>query len=233
MSKPTLYLLPGLLCDNTVWQHQRDNLSDLVDIRIANFRGMDSFDAMAASVLNDAPKEFFIGGHSMGGRVAMQILNTAPERVLKLALLDTAVQPPAAQEKDKRRALMDIAEQQGMHELAVAWGTPMVHPRLHQDAQFMQTLFAMVERYSLAEYQGQIRALLNRPDAAPFLAKAPRQTLVMCGREDVWSTWQAHVEFAKLIPSQPRVQIVEQCGHMITMEQPEIVTAAFRDWLLA
>lgn len=230
-SKPTLYLLPGLLCDATVWQHQHDNLTDLVDIHIANFRGMDALSTMAQSVIDQAPEQFLLAGHSMGGRVAMQIVDAVPERVNKLALLDTAVQPVAEGEAERRQGFIEIAEKRGMHALAVAWGTPMVHPDRQADMQFMNRIYAMVGRYSIDEFKGQVKALLKRPGAAPFLKKAPAETIVICGREDLWSPWQQHMEFAKLIPTEPEVIILENCGHMSTMELPTTVTEKMRQWL--
>lgn len=229
--RDTIFLLPGLLCDERVWLHQSENLSDLVDIRVADFRDMDSFDIMAAAVLEQAPERFYLAGHSMGGRVAMQILNIAPERVIKLALMDTGVHPPKPGEKDRRQVLIDLALEKGMPELARAWGTPMVHPDRHRDAAFMQALFDMVESNTVESYQKQIHALLSRPDAKPFLARAPEGTLVLCGKEDNWSPPSQHEEIAQALPDKPGVVLIDQCGHMSTMEQPQAVTAAMCDWL--
>jgi len=227
----TLYLLPGLLCDERVWQHQIENLSGLVDIHVPDFRDMDSFDAMAAAVLAEAPERFYLAGHSMGSRVAMQILNIAPDRIIKLGLMDTGIHPPGPGEKDKRQVLIDLALEKGMKELARAWGMPMVHPERHKDPAFMQALFDMVESYTVESYQKQVHALLSRPDAKPFLAKAPQGSLVLCGREDQWSPPSQHEEIAQALPDKPAVVLIEQCGHMSTMEQPQAVTRAMRKWL--
>ena len=95
----------------------------------------------------------------------------------------------------------------------------------------MQTLFDMVESNTVESYQKQIHALLSRPDAKPFLAKAPNGTLVLCGREDNWAPPSQHEAIAQALPDKPDVVIIEQCGHMSTMEQPQAVTRAMRDWL--
>ena len=110
MDRETLYLLPGLLCDETVWSHQRKNLADLAEIRIPDLRGLDSFTAMVDSILAGAPEQFLLAGHSMGGRVALQLMDTAGDRVMKLALLDTGIHPKTEGEEQKRMALVDIAE---------------------------------------------------------------------------------------------------------------------------
>lgn len=231
--RQTLFLLPGLLCDARVWSHQIENLSDLVDIRVPDFRDMDSFDAMADSVLKEAPEKFYLAGHSMGGRVAMQILHKAPQHILKLALLDTAIHPTADGEKNKRQVFIDIAKEKGMAELARTWGLPMVHPSRHGDTEFMKTFFDMVESYNVENFQNQINALLSRQDAAPFLQQAPKGTLVLCGREDTWSPPSRHEEISRALPDNPEVVVIEQCGHMSTMERPEEVTKAMRQWLEA
>ena len=227
----TLYLLPGLLCDERIWQHQVEHLSDRVDIRVADFRDMDSFDAMAGAVLKDAPERFYLAGHSMGSRVAMQILNMAPERVIKLALMDTGIHPQKPGEKDRRQALIDLALEKGMHKLARTWGMPMVHPERHNDTAFMQAFFDMIESNSVESYQKQVHALMSRPDARPFLAGAPNGTLVLCGREDQWSPPSQHEEISRALPDKPGVVLIDRCGHMSTMEQPQAVTLAMREWL--
>lgn len=225
-----LYLLPGLLCDQTVWRHQIENLSALAEIRIANFRGFDSLTAMAQSILDETQEPFCVAGHSMGGRVALELVNLAPQQVQKLALLDTGVHARKQGEAEKRQVLLDLARDQGLTELARAWAWPMVHPDRRQ-GELMEEIYAMVGRYTLEEYQGQIRALLNRPDATPYLPEIQCETLVLCGREDDWSPWQQHREFSAMIPH-ASFRIIEHCGHMATMEQAQIVTEELRQWLL-
>lgn len=229
--KPTLYLLPGLLCDARVWEHQARNLSSLVEIRIPDFSQLDSLDAMADAVLAEAPESFLLAGHSMGGRVALQILHKAPERIHKLALLDTGTHALKPGEVEKRQVLIDLAEREGMGAMARVWAPPMVHPARHSDAALMHAIFAMVESYSVASFKMQIKALLNRPDALPFLAKAPAGTLVLCGREDAWSPPEQHEVISQALPDRPPVTIINDSGHMSTMEQPEAVTAAMCRWV--
>jgi len=229
--RPTLYLLPGLLCDARVWAHQQVNLSNLVDIRIPDFRQTDSLDAMADVVLQNAPDKFYLAGHSMGGRAAMQVLHRAPGRLIKLALLDTGIHPASAGEPEKRQVLLDLARDEGMAAVARTWSPPMVHPDRHADTALMQDIYDMVEGYTPAEFNNQVRALLGRPDAEPFLAHAPADTLVLCGSDDAWSPPAQHEAIAAALPDHPAVTIIRNSGHMSTMEQPEAVTEAMRDWL--
>lgn len=230
--RETLYLLPGLLCDATVWAAQSEGLADLAEIRTPDFLGQDSITGMAQSVLDTAPPRFAVAGHSMGARVALEIIRLAPSRVTRLALLDTGTHPPAPGEAEKRQILVDIANTEGMAALADRWLPPMVHPdRLH-DAAFMAGLRAMVLRATPAIYAGQIRALLGRPDAAPLLASITCPVLIGVGRQDAWSPPAQHETMARAMPH-ARYVVFENSGHMAPLEAPKEVTMALRDWLAA
>src|SRR5262245_11575615 len=100
-----LILVPGLMCDGAVWEHQRKDLQDIATITIAHHGSLDSLDAMAALILKTAPESFALAGHSMGGRVAFEVVRRSPERVTRLALLDTAYRPrPAGIKGDEEAA---------------------------------------------------------------------------------------------------------------------------------
>src|SRR5215510_11382353 len=96
MSNPHLILVPGIMCDAAVWEHQARNLRDLVDVTIPDHGSLDSLPAMGQSILKGAPERFALAGHSMGGRVAFEVFRQAPQRVMGLALLDTAHAPRRA-----------------------------------------------------------------------------------------------------------------------------------------
>ena len=101
--KTPLALLPGLLCDAALWQPQVDGLSDIADCWVADFTSQESIAAMAESVLAAMPERFALAGLSMGGYVALEIMATAPERVTRLALLDTRPQPDSEEQRSRRR----------------------------------------------------------------------------------------------------------------------------------
>ncbi len=227
----TLYLLPGLLCDSRIWANQLAHLADLAEIRIPDFRHYSSLSDMADAVLAEAPPRFMVAGHSMGGRIALQILDKAPQRILRLGLLDTGLQPASADEPAKRQKLLDMAATQGMAAVARAWSPPMVHPQRHADTSLMNAIYDMVERYTPQQFNNQILALLGRPDATPFLGKAPLGSLLLCGRQDTWSPPHQHEALSRALPDHPGVVIIENSGHMSPMEQPEAVSQAMRHWL--
>ncbi len=219
--------MPGLLCDEYVWRHQHAALGAVADIRIPDFRGFNSLTAMAEHVLLHAPPSFSLAGHSMGGRVAMEVCRLASERVERLALLDTAAHPTVPGEEEKRQELIDLAKREGMEALAARWLPPMLHP--HHMGLF-DNLGAMVKRSTPKNFADQQRALLTRPDGFPVLLRVSVPTLILSGRQDAWSPVSQHEEMAAAVRNS-RLVVIEECGHMSTVEQPVAVTAALRDWL--
>jgi pimeloyl-ACP methyl ester carboxylesterase len=229
-AKPTLILLPGLLCDATVWEPQVTALAPLAEIRVANFRGFDSITAMAQAVLAAAPARFALAGHSMGARAALEVVRLAPERVERLALLDTGTHPLRAGEAENRQELVDLANRDGMAALVARWLPPMVHPDRLADEPLMAKLRAMVERMSPAIHASQIKALLERPDAEAVLPTIRCPVLVGVGRQDAWSPPSQHEAIVAAVPH-AKLVVFENSGHMAPIEAPEAVTAALREWL--
>ncbi|MDR7308101.1 alpha/beta hydrolase [Rhodoferax saidenbachensis] len=235
MTDTTLVLLPGLMCDVAVWAPQVQALSSHATCHVPHWGPLDSLTAMAEHVLATAPaRTFALAGHSMGGRVALEVMRMAPQRVERLALLDTgtpalAAGAAGAKEKAGRMELLALAQSSGMRTMGAQWASGMVHPSVLGTALFEQIL-DMLERSSPAQFAAQIHALLNRPDAGPVLPTITCPTLVLTGREDLWSPPAQHEAMAQAIAG-AQLGIVEQCGHMSTMEQPEAVNAAFVAWL--
>jgi pimeloyl-ACP methyl ester carboxylesterase len=202
---------------------------------VPRYDDLDSIVAMADRVLREAPPRFALAGHSMGGRVALEIMRAAPERVAQLALLDTGYQarPPGEQgeqEARQRGHLVALARDSGMRAMGVEWLRGMIHPASVADRDLTARILAMIERRTPEEHAAQIRALLDRPDASDVLPRIRCPTLVACGREDAWSPLARHQAMAELIPD-CRLVVFEQCGHMSTLERPAEVTAALRQWL--
>jgi pimeloyl-ACP methyl ester carboxylesterase len=228
--KPTLFLLSGLLCDDVVWTDQVAALQDLVDVRPVGFRGHQDLSVMAKVVLRQAPERFLVAGHSMGGRVALEVARYAPERVASLALLDTGVHAPRMGEHQDRQALLAIARENGMAALADKWIPAMVHPRRLNDGRLMRVLTDMVMRYTVDDFAGHVRAMLYRPDATQALAAYPGQTLIACGRQDRWAPLEQHQAMAAM-SERCDLLVVDDSGQMVTMEQPEATATLLCDWV--
>lgn len=227
-------LLPGLACDDEVWKHQARQLAEIATVQIADYGASDSLKKMAEAVLRRAPARFALAGHSMGGRVAFEIVRRVPERVTGLALLDTAYKKFAggeagARERAERLRLVDVARSQGMRVMARDWVRNMVHPSRLSDVPLIESIVEMLARKSPEVYAGQIKALLERPDATPVLSTIRCPSIILCGRQDSWSLLSTHKEMAARIP-QSKLVVIENCGHMAPMERPAEVTTALAAW---
>lgn len=228
--RPTILLLPGLLCDASVWRAQIDALRPYAHVLVADFSQHDSLEAMARSALAMTEGSIIAIGHSMGARVAMEMVHLAPERIEKLALIDTGVDSRREGEEAKRQVLVDLAYAEGMRALAERWLPPMLHVDRVEDQALLAPLKEMVMRATPEQHQRQIQALLNRPDLRSRLPDIACPTLVMVGRQDRWSPLAQHEEMAALIPKAELV-VIEDSGHMTLLEQPEQVSHALLRWL--
>lgn len=231
--RPCVVLLPGLLCDEAVWREQCAALA-FADCVIPSYGETDSLVGMAQGVLQTLPPRFSLAGHSMGGRVALEIARLVPGRVERLALLDSGISPAAQgeageRERDKRLALLAIAEAKGMRAMGQQWASGMVHAdRL--GTPLFEEILDMIGRRTPAEFAAQIRALLGRPDATEVLADLSCPTLLVCGRQDAWSPLARHERMQQVNPG-ARLVVIEHSGHMSTMEQPAAVSRALVDWM--
>lgn len=227
--------LPGLACDRTAWASQLEALEGVTECSVADYGTLDSLPAMADAVLDAAPAEFVVAGHSMGGRVALEICRRARDRVRGLALLDTGYQARShddagERERAGRMELVELARRSGMRAMAQQWVRPMVHPDRLGDAALVEAIVGMFGRKNVAAFEAQQRALLARPDATQLLSEIACKTLVLCGSDDAWSPPSRHEDMARRMPHAELV-VVERCGHMSTMERPDEVSAALRAWL--
>ncbi len=235
MTREPLLLIPGLMCDKAVWQPLLPSLSAISDCAVVGPGDADSLPAMAQQLLRAAPPRFALAGHSMGARVALEMLRLEPARVSRIALLDTgylarAPGAPGDDEAHKRQALLEIARSQGVRAMATAWVQGMVHPARLADAVLLERILAMFERKDADAFERQIRALLQRPDASDVLRAIRVPTLVLCGRQDSWAPVSQHEAMQALVANAELV-VVEQAGHMAPMERPLAVAAALERWL--
>jgi pimeloyl-ACP methyl ester carboxylesterase len=231
----SIVLVPGLLCDATVWRHQIAGLGNHGDIQVAEHGLSKTLGAMAERILDSAAPTFALAGHSMGGRVALEVVARAPQRVTRLALLDTGYEALASgesgdREKAGRYRLLEMARRDGMLVMAKDWARGMVHPGRLADSALMDSIYAMIVAAGVEQFDAQIHALLARPDRTELLGVLRVPALVLCGREDSWSPLSRHEAMARLIAGSQLLSVPD-CGHMSTMERPESVTAALLDWL--
>jgi len=229
--KPSLVLVPGLLCDAALWRGQVDDLADIAEPWVADVTRDDSMTAMAQRVLAEAPPgRFALAGLSMGGYVAQAIMREAPDRVERLALLDTSAMADTPEQTARRRGLIDLAEKGDFKGVTPRLLPLFLHPDRLTDKPLTDAVMAMTERVGRDAFLRQQRAIMGRPDNRPNLPKIDCPALVLCGRQDQMTPLDWSEQIASLIPG-ARLAIIEHCGHLTTMERPWETSVALRQWL--
>ena len=232
MTRTPLILLPGLLLDERLYDAQIAALAERAEPKVIDLTGADSIADMAEAALAAAPERFALCGLSMGGYVALEIMRRAPQRVLKLALLDTQARPDGEEARTRRLDLMARAER-GEFEAAVERLLPLfIHPDRLADRGLVATLSAMAAKVGREGFLRQQTAILHRIDSRPSLAVIGCPTLVLTGRQDVLTQIALHEEMAAAIPTATLV-VLPHCCHLSPLEQPAMVSAQLGAWLAA
>lgn len=224
--------LPGLVCDADVF-------ADLIEsagpgAEVPDYRDCDSIEAMAARVIDSMGQDrLWLVGHSMGGRVALEVCRQRPDQLRGLVLMSTGFAPLAqgesgALETRNRMELLNIARTQGMRAMGEKWVRGMIPARLHGSS-LEQRILAMIERHTPDQFGAQLRALLARPDAGATLESIAAPTLLLCGEEDGWSPLDRHRQMEGRIPGSTLAP-VPWAGHMLPMEAPAAVAKLIADW---
>jgi pimeloyl-ACP methyl ester carboxylesterase len=228
-----LVLVPGLLCDAAVWQPQTDALADVAAPWVADHTRHDDLRALAAAVLREAPAErFALAGFSMGGYVALEMIAQAPERIARLALVDTSARPESAEARERRLRLIELAASGKFSRVTEVLLPMMLHASRLADPALLAVVRDMARRTGEDAFVRQERAIMSRADSRPRLAAIGCPTLVLCGRDDQLTPLEGHEEMAAAIPG-ATLTVLGTCGHMSTLERPEAVSAALRTWLAA
>ena len=209
MTKKTpLVLVPGTLCDAALWRHQTANLADIADVTVADHARHDTMSAIARSILQEAPVEFARAGLSMGGFVCFEIMRQAPDRVLRLALLDTSARPDMPEQAARRRDLIALVERGNFTGVTPRLLSQYIHPDRLDDTDLADEIQAMAERVGSAAYLRQQNANATRADARPMLGRIACPTLVVCGRQDAAVPLDHSEEIADGIPG-ARLVVIE------------------------
>lgn len=232
MTRTNLVLLPGLLCDRALWAAQLEGLAEIAEMSVGDLTRSDDLADMARQVLAEAPPRFALAGLSMGGYVAFEVMRQAPERVTRLALLDTSARPDTPERAQQRRDFIRLAQAGGFRGLTPRLLPQWVHRDRMQDPALVEAVTTMTLRVGRDAFIRQQTAILGRPDSRPGLARIRVPTLVLCGRQDMATPVEVAREIAADI-EEARLVILEECGHLATMERPAEVNAAMRAWLAA
>jgi pimeloyl-ACP methyl ester carboxylesterase len=233
MSLPVpLVLVPGLLCSARLYAPQITALWPYGPITVANHRYDDDMAAIAARILADAPPRFALAGLSMGGYIAFAVLRQAPERIAKLALLDTSARPDRPEQKEVREKAIAMVEGGSFSEVVDFLAPQFLHRDRRGDVTLTCLIRDMAADTGADAFVRQVKAIMKRPDTRPLLPSIGCPTLVLVGDGDELTPPELSKEIAAGIPG-ARLAVVPHCGHLSTVERPDAVSAALAEWLQA
>jgi len=228
--KTPLLLLPGLLADERLFRHQIQNLSDVATCTVADLTGADTIAKLASSAIASMPHgPFALAGLSMGGYVALEVMRQAGDRVAALALLNTNARPDLPESSENRRRLMTLADR----DFAAVIETLMpklLHPDHLKSKVLTQLVARMANAIGVEAFKRQQLAIIGREDSRPDLVAIRCPTLVVASQEDAIMPLDVSEEMAREIPG-ARLEVIDRCGHLSSLEQPAAVTALLRAWM--
>lgn len=211
-----------MMCDERLWSHQIAAMS--VPVQVADLSKSDNLGEMAEQVLAEAPPRFALAGLSMGGILAFEIWRQAPERVTHVALLDTNPHPDTPSKKALRFEQIAAAASGKLEQLAIESLKPLyLAEKNRNDEKILETILDMALKLGPEVFERQSLAVMNRPDSVPTLAGISCPSSVICGREDAICPVRFHELMAQEIPDANLV-VIDDCGHLSSMEAPIVVT---------
>ncbi|MGO8840469.1 MAG: alpha/beta fold hydrolase [Methyloceanibacter sp.] len=225
-----IVLVPGLNCSARLYAEQIPALWRFGPVVVADHTRDDSIAAIARRILAAAPPLFALAGLSMGGYIAFEIMRRAPQRVAKLALMDTGARPETAEQTARREAPMALARAGNLIQVADDSFVFFVHPDRHTDVALRDAVRAMAEDVGAPAYLRQQQAIMARPDSRPGLSAIACPTLILVGAQDRGTPPELAQEIAAGI-ADSRLVVVPDCGHLSTIERPQAVTKALVEWM--
>jgi len=228
--KPNLIMIPGTLCDNQLFKHQVSGLRNTFLCHVVSNSSSSNLQDLVKNMLHDIKGTFAIMGLSYGGIIAFEILRQAPERISHLILLNTNYKKPSETTLINLQRFIGMAclgdfEKVTTHILTDA----MLHPNQAKQKELRATVLQMARNVGVDGFFNQVKAQLGRPDSTEDLKNIKCPTLIITGREDKICPLQLHEDMANNIPN-AILKIIENCGHLSTLEQPEQVNTIIKKW---
>lgn len=226
----TVVLVTGQLLTPAVWKPQADVLATRTDIVFADHTQDDTIAGMAERLLAAAPPAFDLVAQAMGGFVAFEVMRRAPRRVRSLALLATLAPNDGPAQTERRQGYIRLVEDGRFAEVVEERIPILVHPARREDEPLLTVVRGMAEQTGAETFLRQQRAIMGRVDSRPSLAGIACPTLIVWGRQDGITTEGHQAELLDGIPG-ARLEVIEDCGHLATLEKPRTVTRLLCDWL--
>lgn len=227
-----IVLIPGLLCSPRLYADQLPELWRFGSLVIADHTRDDSVAAIARRIVAAAPPRFALVGLSMGGYIAFEIMRTSPDRVARLALLDTSARADTPEQSERRRTQIALAQSGRFGEVIDQLFSVWVHRSRRNDESLRRVVQRMAAETGPEAFTRQQTAIMTRPDSRPGLAAIRRPTLVLVGDGDEATPPDRAAEIANGIAA-ARLAVIPECGHLSPLEQPLHVTRELIAWLEA
>ena len=225
-----IVLVPGLISSPRIYAPVLPALWQLGPVMVANHIRDDSMGAIARRILKEAPPRFALAGHSMGGYIAFEIMRQAPERVARLALINTQARPDTPEASARRRDMIARAQAGGYHANVDELFTGFVHPSRRDEAAHRRLVHDMADDVGVDGFVKQQAAIMARPDSRPTLTAIRCPTLVLTSDTDNTIPNSLSQEMADEIAGSWLVML-ENCGHLPQVEQPDAAAKALVEWL--
>jgi len=227
---PTVLFLPGLLEDADAFRQVIEGLAGRAHCVVADLSRSDSIEALARDALSQAPAgALCLAGHSMGGYVALEIARQAPARVERLALLNTNARPDSPESTANRKRLLEVAARDFPAAVAALLPKQMTQAHL-EDMDLVGAIQEMALALGIEVFRRQQQAIIHRVDSRPHLGAIRCPTEIVAARDDQIMPLEWLQELADAIPG-AHLTVIEDCGHMATLEQPARVLQALATWL--
>ena len=230
MPTTPLILIPGLSCTKALFAAQIAVLSQTRDVVIGDHMSHDTIPKIATSILANAPPKFALAGLSMGGYISLEIIRQAPERVERLALLDTSARADTPDKIALRGDALKLAAAGKFMAVCHSTLDLSIATSRHRDKALKAAIIDMALDTGADVWAQQTRAIMARQNAVPLLAKIQCPTLVVVGKEDQLTPLELAEEMADGIAG-ARLEVINDCGHMSTMEKPDQLTGLLQEWL--
>lgn len=227
--EPTI-IIPGHLCTSELFAYKIPNLWKHSSVTIPSILEGSSLTEMAKDIIQKAPSYFSLAGMSMGGFICLEIMKLAPERVSRLALLNSSARPETEEQKKMRENLLNKTTLENFEEILKNMATTGVHKSRQHDKNLINTIIRMGKETGFDAYVRQSKALGDRTDNRNILTHISVPTLVLVGDSDTITPPEYSEEMAEKIPNAKLIKLY-RCGHATTLEQPEEVNKALIEWL--
>ena len=224
-------MVPGMRCDERIFSPQIEALSQNLEVTIADISNFSSVRELASDVLKKAPKIFSLLGHSMGGIVAMEIYSQAPDRIEKLILMDTNPKAELDEVKLKREPQIREVNKGKLLEVMRDEMKPNYLAESENKTSVLSICMDMALNLGPDVFINQSRALQSRLDQQNTIQSIKIPVLIMCGSEDKLCPVERHEMMHNMI-SDSDLKIINNAGHMPTLEQPRETTEVIKEWLM-